>query len=309
MQSLDSPKSRGQSLLAAWKRSPSLIGLPMGDNGQWTHCDIRGQECPSFRAVYRNLQHFHAPDCQLTESTLAHCNLSHADFQRCNLFHSNFVSSHLEQARLGASLCRSVNFSHAHLRSASFQRSQLQHALFRFANLHHANLQQSDLRYADLRGANLTGVKVDGASLLHSVINRQTATASQWKQQNIVEWIEMGATWSEEDVTPTRWHTGIDLQSKRTTPFNMVDALPLLCSDLGFAVVAGHPPSIFVAGIEINSGLLAQRIKHIATHSEPTMGHNLKKWAPVHQWLRGGGTITQWDLINDTIACTQQESF
>jgi len=309
VQSLDSPKYRGQSLLAAWKKSQRSIGLPIGTNGEWTHCDIRGQECPAFRAIYRNLQHFHAPDCQLMESTFAHCNLSHADFQRSRLFRSNFVSSHLEQARLGASNCQNVNFSHAHLRSASFQRSQLQRALFRFANLHHANLQQSDLRYADLRGANLTGVKVDGATLLHNIINRQTATASQWKQKDISKWVEMGAIWSEEDVGPTRWHTGIDLQTTQTTPFNIIDALPLLCLDLGVVVVAGQPPSLFVAGIETSSASLAQHIQNIATHSEPTVKENPKKWAPIHQWLRGGGTITQWDLINDTIICTQQKFF
>lgn len=119
----------------------------------------------------------------------------------------------------------------------------------------------------------------------------------------------MGARWSEEDVGPTRWNTGIDLQTKQTTPFNIIDALPLLCSDLGVVVVAGQPPNLFVAGIETSSGSLAKRVQHIATHSEATVKENHKKWAPIHQWLRGGGTITQWDLINDTIICTQQESF
>ena len=39
-------------------------------------------------------------------------------------------------------------------------------------------------------------------------------------------WIDQGAEWSEQELEPTRWHTGIDLETKYPTPFNVLDALP-----------------------------------------------------------------------------------
>lgn len=298
MQSIDSPKYRGQSLLAAWKQNPKHLGLPLGD---WSHCDIRGQQCNGFRAIYRHLAYFAAPDCEFAHSDFAHCNLTHADLQRCKLNHSNFVASHLEQARLNASDIRHGNFSHAYLRSASFQRACLHHTHFRFANLHHANFRQADLRWTDLRGANLSQAKLDGCSLIGCQINAQTVEASAWRTETTQWFIDQGAEWSEEEPEAIRWHTGIDLETKSPTPFNVLDALPILFQDLGDIIVAGQPPILFIAGINIHSTALAERVQQIATHSDPPSTKPPNKWSPVHQWLRQGGTIREWTEVDHQI--------
>ena len=306
MQSIDSPKYRGQSLLAAWKQSPRQFGLPFGD---WAHCDIRGQQCNGFRAIYRNLAYFAAPDCDLYEATFAHCNLKHADLQRCKLSNSNFVSSHLEQARLNASDIRNGVFTHGHLRSASFQRAILHHANFAFCNLHHANFQQADLRWADLRGANLAQTRLEGCSLIGCTINSQTVEASSWRNETVDWWIDQGAEWSETPIEATRWHTGVDLETKRPTPFNVLDALPLLFIDLGDIIIAGQPPTLFIAGLNIHSTAITERIQQIATHSDPKTHQYSSKWAPIHQWLRQGGTISEWTEVDNHIVCASQVSF
>ena len=306
MQSIDSPKYRGQSLLAAWKQSNKQLGLPLGD---WSHCDIRGQQCHSFRAVYRHLVYFAAPDCEFQSADFAHCNLSHADLQRCKLTRCNFVASHLEQARLNASDIRHATFAHAHLRSASFQRASLQYANFGFSNLHHANFQQADLRWTDLRGANLAQAKMEGCSLIGCQINAQTVASSGWRTETTQWWIDQGAEWSEEDLQPTRWHSGIDLETKKTTPFNVMDALPILFQDLGVIIVAGQPPVQFIAGIKIHSTALTERIQQIATHSDPISSEPLNKWSPVHQWLRQGGNIRRWENVDNKIIYAGEISF
>ena len=306
MQSIDSPKYRGQSLLAAWKQSPRELGLPFGD---WSHCDIRGQQCHSFRACYRNLAYLAAPDSEFTNATFAHCSLNHSDLQRCKLTNSNFVASHLEQARLNASDIRNSNFSHAHLRSASFQRALLHYTNFNQANLHHANFQQADLRWTDLRGANLSQVRLEGATLLGCIINQQTVEASDWKRETTEWWLQQGAQWSNEPIASTRWHTGIDLESKRTTPFNVLDALPILFQDLGSTLVAGQPPTLFLAGLNIHSTALTERILQIATHSTAPPHQDVSKWSPIHQWLRQGGIIHEWADIDNEIVYAGQVSF
>ena len=306
MQSIDSPKYKGQSLLVAWKQSPKHLGLPLGD---WRHCDVRNQQCNGFRAVYRDLSYFAAPDCEFHRAEFAHCNLNHADLQRCRLTETCFVSSHLEQARLNASDLRNSNFSHAHLRSASFQRAVLHKAQFRHANLHHANFQQADLRWADLRGANLAQARVEGCSLIGCQINSQTVEASGWKTQTTDWWIRQGAEWSDEVAPSTRWHTGIDLETKRSTPFNVLDALPTLMRDIGDILVAGQAPTLFIAGINCHSTAITERIQQIATHSDPPPTQDPAKWSPVHQWLRQGGTIHEWVDIDDTIVFAGQVSF
>ena len=306
MHSLDGPKYRGQSLLAAWKGNSRELGLPLGD---WAHCDIRGQQCHDFRAVYRNLSYLAAPDCEFHNATFAHCNLNHADLQRCKLTKGNFVSCHLEQARLNASDIRNGTFAHAHLRSASFQRTILHRVNFRFCNLHHANFQQADLRWADLRGANLSQTRLEGSSLIGCAINAQTAEASGWRNEAVEWWIKQGAEWSETTVEATRWHTGVDLETKRHTSFNVLDALPLLFSDLGDILVAGQPPTLFIAGLNIHSTALTERIQQIATYSDPLGHHSSSKWAPIHQWIREGGTISEWTEIDNNIVFASRLSF
>lgn len=306
MESIDSPKYRGQTLVASWKQQRPILGLPIGD---WTHCDVRGQELPLFRAVYRNLQYFFAPDCDLTQSVFAHCNLSHADFQRSTVHYGNFVSAHLEQARLNSMQCQHGNFAHAYLRSASLQRAQLQRSDFRWSNLQYANLQQADLRFVDLRGSNLAGAKLEGASLLNTLINQQTVEQSQWKKGTVEQWLAKGAIWSEDMTESTRWSSGFDLQTKRTTPFNVLTALPVLCQDIGPILVAGLPPNLFVATPGQNPANITNRITEIATHSTAPPNQDASKWEPNHQWLRTGGIITQWDLIDQQIACTAQQQF
>ena len=306
MQSIDSPKYKGQSLLAAWKRSNKLLGLPLGD---WSHCDIRGHQCNDFRAIYRHLAYFAAPDCEFLNADFAHCNLSHADLQRCKLTRSNFVASHLEQARLNASDIRHATFAHAHLRSASFQRASLHHTNFGFANLHHANFQQSDLRWSDLRGANLAQAKMEGCSLIGCQINAQTVEASGWRTETTKWWLDQGAEWSENKLEPTRWHSGIDLQTKYPTPFNVTDALPVLFQTLGDIIVAGQAPVLFIAGINIHSAALTERVQQIATHSDPLFTEPLNKWSPIHQWLRQGGTIHEWTNVDNQIINVGEISF
>ncbi len=306
MKSIDSPKYRGQTLVASWKQHPPVLGLPIGD---WTHCDVRWQELPLFRAVYRDLQYFFAPDCDLTQSVFAHCNLSHADFQRSSLHYANFVSAHLEQARLNSIQCQHGNFAHAHLRSASLQRAQLQRSDFRWSNLQYANFQHADLRFVDLRGSNLAGAKIEGASILNALINQQTVEQSQWKKETVSQWLTKGASWSEDAIESTRWSSGFDLQSKRTTSFNALDALPILCQDIGSILVAGLPPNLFVATPEQNPAIITNRITEIATHSTAPTNQPSSKWEPIHQWLRTGGTITQWDVIDQQIVCTAQLQF
>ena len=253
--------------------------------------------------------YFAAPDCEFHNATFAHCNLNHADLQRCKLSNSNFVSSHLEQARLNASDIRNGIFTHAHLRSASFQRAILHHAQFGFCNLHHANFQQADLRWADLRGANLAQTKLEGCSVIGCRINAQTVEASGWRREHVDWWINQGADWSESTVEPTRWHTGVDLETKQQTPFNVLDALPQLFADLGNIIIAGQPPVLFIAGLDIHSTVLTERLQMIATHSDPPTQHSLSKWAPIHQWLRQGGIIREWTEIDHHIVYASQVSF
>ena len=255
------------------------------------------------------MAYFAAPDCEFPTATFAHCNLNHADLQRCKLFKGSFVSSHLEQARLNASDIRHGVFAHAHLRSASFQRAILHHAKFGFCNLHHANFQQADLRWADLRAANLAQARLEGCSLIGCKINAQTVEASGWRSETVDWWINQGAEWSETTLEATRWNTGIDLETKRQTPFNVSDALPLLFADLGDILVAGQPPTLFIAGLNIHSTALTERIQHIATHSDPPSPHIASKWSPIHQWLRQGGAINEWTEVDDQIVYASRVSF
>ncbi len=306
MQSIDSPKFKGQALLAAWKSAPQALGLPMED---WGHCDIRGQRCVDFRAVYRNLSYFAAPDCDLKHSVFAHSNLTHADFQRSKLNKSIFVSAHLEQARLNAIDGRSTNFSHAHLRSASFQRATLQHAHFRFANLHHANFQQGDLRWSDFRGANLAQAKMDGSSLVGVQINPQTVEASGWREEDVADWIAQGARWSDEAIEGTRWSSGVDLQSKQHTRVNVENALRSVCTDLGHILIAGQPPTLFIAGVDVHSTQLTERLQQIATYTVGPNSQPKDKWEPMHQWLRTGGVLHEWAELDGEIVCVASIEF
>ena len=290
----------------AWKSAPKSLGLPMED---WGHCDIRGQRCIDFRAVYRNLSYLAAPDCELKGSVFAHSNLTHADFQRAKLNRGCFVSAHLEQARLNSIDGRECNFSHAHLRSASFQRSTLHHAKFRFANLHHANLQQADLRWSDFRGANLAQAKMDGSSLVGVKINPQTVEASSWREEDVAHWIAQGADWSDREIQGTRWSSGVDLHSKQHTRFNVENALRALCMDLGHILVAGQPPTLFIAGANVHSTQLTERLQQIATYTTAQAALPQDKWQPMHQWLRSGGTLHEWAEVDGEIVCVASAEF
>ena len=306
MQSIDSPKYRGQNLLATWKQGSPITGLEAGD---WTHCDIRDQECIQFRAIYRDLQYLAAPDCLLTESIFAHSNLGHADFQRSRLHGSNFIACSAEQARFNAIQSLSSRFDHARLRSASFQRAHLQQSAFRFANLHHANFTQADLRGVDFRAANLQQTKITGASLQGAIINEQTIQNSQWKQQTRKDWLTAGASWSEEMVTPTRFMPGIDIQGRQHTPFDIADALIQISPQFDHLIVVGAPPALFLGCFDHPVEDLMAHIRTIATQTAPPENIEVRKWEPVHTWFRKGLQLFLWQEQHNLIQCTQHLQF
>ena len=291
MESIDSPKYKGESLLASWRQADPLLGLPKGN---WHNADVRGRQFKGFRAIYRNLQHLAAPDCDMPDAILAHCNLSHSDFQRSILRHSSWISCHLEQAKMNSARLSYGRFDHAHLRSTSFQRCHLQHASFRLANLHHANFEHADMRWCDLRGANLRQARWNGASRLGCIINHQTKEHSQWRDEEIDSWIDAGAYWSDEAVQATRFSPGVDLYSTQPSTFDVGDALSILCKDIGNIAVAGHPPHLFIATLDCSPHQIRRLLQEVATTTNPTNPSLIKKWTPVHNWLRNGASISTW---------------
>lgn len=298
MESIDSPKYRGESLVASWRQSNPLLGLPTGD---WNHADIRGQQCKGFRAIYRNLQHFAAPDCDMPDAIFAHCNLSHSDFQRSNLTRSSWVSSHLEQARLNAARLAFSQFDHANLRSAGFQRSQLQRTSFRWTNLQHANFNHADVRWCDFRAANLQLSKWDGASKMGCIINQQTKENSQWYDETVEQWLNEGAVWSDEMVQGTRFSAGVDLTSAHHSSFDVADALYTICQSIGLVAIAGTPPHLFIAALNFEPVEIVNLLQQVASNTEPPDIQLAHKWIPVHQWLRRGAHLSIWNQVNNQI--------
>lgn len=298
MESIDSPKYRGESLVASWRRSNPLIGLTAGD---WNNADIRGQQCKGFRAIYRNLQHFAAPDCDMPDALFAHCNLSHSDFQRSTLTRSSWVSSHLEQARLNAARLTFSQFDHANLRSAGFQRSQIQQSSFRWANLQHANFDHADVRWCDFRAANLQLAKWNGTSKMGCIINQQTKEQSQWRDETVEQWLDEGAVWSEEMVHGTRFSPGVDLTSTHHSSFDVADALVTICQSIGLVAIAGAPPHLFIATLNVDPTELVHLLQQVASNTEPSDASLAHKWTPVHQWLRRGAQLSTWIDVDGQI--------
>ncbi len=297
MQSQDSPRHRGEVLLVEWRGSDPLVGIPDAD---WSHCNIRQKECPRFTAIYRNLEYFAAPDCNLTESLFAHCNLNHSDFQRVVAPHSSWHSSFLEQARLNAIRAPQSNFCQAHMRSTSLQRASIQRSTFSYANLLHANLQQADLRWCDFRATNLRYAKIDGATLTGAKINNQTKEYSDWSTNTVQQWIDAGAQWTDCVVEPTRFSPGIDVHTNQSTSLNVADAFNNVCKPKRIAVVGGAP-ELFIATLDVEPKEIIEHILQIASQSSPPTEILRSKWSPLNEWLRKGGVLTPWIKLSSGI--------
>ena len=179
--------------------------------------------------------------------------------------------------RLNASDIRHGVFAHATSDLRLFN-ERLTPRKFGFCNLHHANFQQADLRWADLRAANLAQARLEGCSLIGCKINAQTVEASGWRSETVDWWINQGAEWSETTIEATRWHTGIYLETKRRTQFNVSDTLPLLFADLGDILVAGQPPTLFIAGLNIHSTALTEEYSTLP-HTPTTLSPYCGKWS------------------------------
>ena len=298
MESIDSPKYRGESLVASWRQSNPLLGLPAGD---WNNADIRGRQCKGFRAIYRSLQHFAGPDCEMPDAIFAHCNLSHADFQRSILTRSSWVSSHLEQARLNAARLALSQFDHANLRSVGFQRSQLQRASFRWANLQHANFEHADVRWCDFRAANLQMAKWHGSSKIGCIINQQTKEHSQWRDETVEQWLNDGAIWSEDLVYGTRFSPGVDLTRTQRSSFDVADALMTICQSIGLVAIVGAPPHLFIAALNCEPTAIVTLLQQVASNTEPSGVNLAHKWTPVHHWLRHGAQLSTWIQVENQI--------
>ena len=95
------------------------------------------------------------------------------------------------------------------------------------------------------------------------------------------------------------------MQTKYPTPFNVTDALPCYFR-LGDIIVAGQAPILFIAGINIHSAALTERIQQIATHSDPLFTEPLNKWS---RFTNGSDKVApfmngqMWTIRSSMLSC------
>ena len=195
MQSIDSPKYKGQSLLATWKRSPRTIWVSLSATG--AICDIISP-----------MQRFFEPSIDIS-LTLQHRTVSSSMptlhiaistmliYNAVNLLVGSFVASHLEQARLNASDIRHATFAHAHLRSASFQRASLHHTNFGFCKSSSCQFFSNRISVGATLEAPILRRQKWKDAVSGCQINAQTVEASGWRTETTQWWLDQGAEWSE----------------------------------------------------------------------------------------------------------------